>query len=213
MSDLKLDVGLANEIKMAARRAGATSSDLKKLVTGDMFAHILPVLRGYAEVTTVRRLSELKRGTALPARTEKFVPKMFFKKNGVWTSSNFESVVLAHAKKVTSMPETQVAFCDLGQSANDAEIQAELPENHIFDDVDLFLPFLAGLIRRQQSGNVGDPLNNSCTNIFYVRVDNEVFAVHVLWLSSFSGWNCFVYRLVGNRWDAGCRVFSANAVV
>lgn len=49
--DLGLDVGQANELKLAARRAGATNADLKALSEGNMFARILPVLRGDASVT------------------------------------------------------------------------------------------------------------------------------------------------------------------
>lgn len=51
--ELMLDVGQANEIKLAARRAGATNADLKRLSEGDMFAKILPVLRGHAKITSV----------------------------------------------------------------------------------------------------------------------------------------------------------------
>src|SRR3989344_3216045 len=47
---LMLDVGQANEIKLAARRGGATNADLKRLSEGDMFAQILPVLRGFGTV-------------------------------------------------------------------------------------------------------------------------------------------------------------------
>ena len=48
--ELMLDVGQANEIKLAARRAGATNADLKWLSEGDVFAQILPVIRGTAKV-------------------------------------------------------------------------------------------------------------------------------------------------------------------
>jgi len=50
--ELMLDVDQANEIKLAARRAGATNADLKKLSEGGMFARILPVLRGMADVAS-----------------------------------------------------------------------------------------------------------------------------------------------------------------
>lgn len=50
--DLMLDVGQANEIKLAARRAGATNADLKRLSEGDMFVQILPILRGQAKVVS-----------------------------------------------------------------------------------------------------------------------------------------------------------------
>lgn len=56
MSDLTLDVGQANEIKLAARRAGATNADLKRLSEGNMFKQILPVLRGNANVVIVKHV-------------------------------------------------------------------------------------------------------------------------------------------------------------
>lgn len=55
-TELMLDVGQANEIKMAARRAGATNADLKKLSTGEMFAKILPVIRGLAQVVPMMKV-------------------------------------------------------------------------------------------------------------------------------------------------------------
>ncbi|OGY51099.1 MAG: hypothetical protein A3J65_01740 [Candidatus Buchananbacteria bacterium RIFCSPHIGHO2_02_FULL_45_11b] len=65
-SDLMLDVGLANEIKLAARRAGATSADLKRLAEGDMFARVLPVIREIAKVV-IKHLIDLD--------ADPFVPK------------------------------------------------------------------------------------------------------------------------------------------
>ncbi|MEK7139632.1 MAG: hypothetical protein AAB817_02945 [Patescibacteria group bacterium] len=58
-TELMLDVGQANEIKLAARRAGATNADLKSLSEGDMFAQILPVLRGLGEVVVTKHLINL----------------------------------------------------------------------------------------------------------------------------------------------------------
>ena len=50
MNELMMDVHLAGEIKLAARRAGANAKDLKTLAEGDYFKIILPVLRGEAVV-------------------------------------------------------------------------------------------------------------------------------------------------------------------
>lgn len=171
------------------------------------------VLRGTLSLSVeiTRRLSDLKHGTALPARTDEFDPK-YFEGDGVYTTNNFKDFLLANAKKVASVPETQVAYCDLLQTANDAEIQAELPENHVFDGVGSLLPYVAGLIDRQKDGKAGDLLNNGYANIFYVRVDSEVFGVNVRWRSDGSGWDCFAFRLDDGRWIAGYRVFSATAV-
>lgn len=48
--ELMLDVGQANEIKLAARRNGWTNAHIKTLSEGDMMARILPVVCGYGEV-------------------------------------------------------------------------------------------------------------------------------------------------------------------
>lgn len=64
--ELMLDVGQANEIKMAARRAGATNADLKKLSTSDMFAKILPVIRGLAQVVIAKCLINCDADPFLP---------------------------------------------------------------------------------------------------------------------------------------------------
>jgi len=48
-----LDVGQANELKLAFRRANWTNADIKKLSEGDAAERILPVIRGLAEVSVV----------------------------------------------------------------------------------------------------------------------------------------------------------------
>ncbi len=49
-SKFKFDVALATELKQAARKAGATLSDIKQLARADVLAEILPALRGWARV-------------------------------------------------------------------------------------------------------------------------------------------------------------------
>ena len=65
-TELMLDVGQANEIKLAARRAGATNTDLKRLSEGDMFARILPVIRGLAEIVVVKHVIDCDADPFLP---------------------------------------------------------------------------------------------------------------------------------------------------
>lgn len=55
-NELMLDVGQANEIKLAARREGATNADLKKLCEIGMLAKLLPALRGMADIVIVRHI-------------------------------------------------------------------------------------------------------------------------------------------------------------
>lgn len=69
-TELMLDVGQANEIKLAARRAGATNADLKKLCEGDMFTRIIPVLRGLADVVQVRHIIDCDAKPFIPDELE-----------------------------------------------------------------------------------------------------------------------------------------------
>jgi len=55
-TELMLDVGQANEFKLACRRAGYTNADIKKMCEGSVLAQVLPVVRGNGEVTVVRHL-------------------------------------------------------------------------------------------------------------------------------------------------------------
>jgi len=53
MSDLMLDVGQANELKMAFRRADYTSEEVKRLSEGNILGEVRNVLRGLAEVKPI----------------------------------------------------------------------------------------------------------------------------------------------------------------
>lgn len=52
-NDLMLDVGQANELKLAFRRAGYSNDDIKRLCEGNVLADIRSVLRGHASITMV----------------------------------------------------------------------------------------------------------------------------------------------------------------
>jgi hypothetical protein len=52
-TELTLEVGQANEFKLALRRCGWTNADVKRLCEGDTLARLLPVVRGLAEVNQV----------------------------------------------------------------------------------------------------------------------------------------------------------------
>lgn len=65
-TELMLDVGQANEIKLAARRGGYTNADLKRLSEGDVMARILPVIRGHAEIKMCEHLINCDAGPFIP---------------------------------------------------------------------------------------------------------------------------------------------------
>ena len=65
-TELMLDVGQANEFKLACRRAGFNNSDIKRLCEGDLLAQLLPVIRGHAEVTQVAHVIDLDADPLIP---------------------------------------------------------------------------------------------------------------------------------------------------
>jgi len=169
------------------------------------------VLRGTSSVSVevICRLSDLLPVTVGGGKRN---PHEFFQtRKGLYVWDGFrDNILAASTNKVITTKKTTFGYAGLVQPANDAEIAAELPKDHIFEDVDMFLGHLATLINAQQDGGEGGLLNNGHWNIFYVRVGSEVFAVHVRWNSAASEWNCYAYRLDDFRWDAGYRAFSSD---
>lgn len=168
------------------------------------------ILRGTAtvKVDIIRRLTSL---TLLAVASNTINPHDFFRiRKGLWTSSNFNNFILSGASKKMSANEATVGYADLAQAANDAEIGAELSKGYVFEDVGTFLVHLATLIEGQWGGKEGTLLNNGYVNIFYVKVNGEVFAVGVYWFADSLEWACSADRLGDFRWSAGYRAFSAT---
>ncbi|MFT7644797.1 MAG: hypothetical protein ACI9BF_000455 [Candidatus Paceibacteria bacterium] len=145
----------------------------------------------------------------------KYNPLDFFKtRKGLRTSDNFQNFILAAAEDgVVETSDVKIGHADLAQAANDAEIDAELPEGHVFDDVNDFLGRLGTLIDDQWGGKDGVLLNTGYrANILYVKgVNGKTFAVRVYWNSGGRWWHCYALRLDDGRWNADSRVFSATA--
>lgn len=66
MSDLMLDVGQANELKLAFRRANYTNDDIKRLCEGNTLADIRNVLLGKAEVNMLEYVIDLNADPFIP---------------------------------------------------------------------------------------------------------------------------------------------------
>lgn len=58
-TELMLDVGQANELKLAFRKNGWTNAEIKKLCEGDLLSHLLPLVRKYDDVATVEAAQHL----------------------------------------------------------------------------------------------------------------------------------------------------------
>ncbi len=54
MSDLMLDVGQANELKLAFRRTDWNNDDIKRLCEGNVLADVRSVLRGHAFINVIQ---------------------------------------------------------------------------------------------------------------------------------------------------------------
>jgi hypothetical protein len=180
------------------------------LIGGDDVLDMLMDGRAKLTVEVLRRLTTL---TSLTVASNTVNPHDFFKTSqGLWMSKKFNDFILSGAaKKKVSVDEETIGYADLAQAANDAEIGGDLPEGYVFEDVGTFLAHVATLIKSQWGGKSGALQSNGYTNIFYVKVSGEVFAVHVDWRAGDRGWTCSAYYLGGGRWLAGPRVFSATA--
>lgn len=140
-------------------------------------------------------------------------PHDFFKtREGLWVSDGFCSCILSRAsKKKVSEGGVTIGHADLTEAAHDEELVDELPEGHVFENVDTFLVHFATLIESQWGGKKGALLTAECTNIFYVKVGGEVFAVNMHWSDDQQKWLVFENELNDIMWCMTSRAFSATA--
>jgi len=197
MSDLMLDVGQAQEIKLAARRAGATNEDLKVLSEGDMFAQILLVLRGRAEVV-LKSILEFVRTVRVDAQPTVTTSKQYFEEAGVrWTGENFKDQFLG--LEVSETGEIELVVRKLTEDSPDALILAELGDK-AETPVSTFRAFL--------NANRG----SSEWFIFYLKgKDGNLWAVYAFWFVEYVGWYVIAYSVSDPLWwFAGYRAVSRN---
>lgn len=140
-----------------------------------------------------------------------FNPHLYFKtRQGLWVSDSFINRILSGQKE--SMPYRGlegVTSYMLERNMHDKNIIDELlggmeeVRKHAFT-----LDQVAAIIDLQPNGKDGKLLNNGYTNIFYVLVNEVLFAVRVHWDSDYREWGVCGWRLgVGGRWYAGNQVF------
>jgi hypothetical protein len=113
MSDLILDVGLANELKLAFRRAGYQPEDIKKFSEGDWAAKILTVLRGQATVVHAKRFWYEEDGIIYLSVTSDGTtgPKWFDRLNeqDISVGNDAKTVLFSHNVRYTSGTTMQIA--------------------------------------------------------------------------------------------------------
>lgn len=160
----------------------------------------------------IKHLLRRRNDVSLPASSETFDPNVSFQtRPGLYVWDEFRNRIVAATKTIRSVAETKIGSFDLVIASNDAEIRAELPENHVFENPSEFCARLAGMIQHQANGQAGELLSNGYANIFYVLGQNgEVFDVFVVWSADDREWSVSTYELDVLRWNAGRRAFSSN---
>jgi len=210
-NQFSLDVVQAAEIKHAAARNGVTNADIKTLCGGDMFAKILPVLRGHAEIVFKSILSFLREVT-IPASTERFIAREKFvvdtsntaKVKIAWTGDNFLEHFLGKIEEAQC--EVILAIHKLEKTSSDGLIRIELGRKREVTTLRSFFQ----LLFLQRNGQEGDLLTNGYANIFYIEdEDGNLRTVYTHWRTGFGGWNINADSVTNpDEWDAGFQVVS-----
>lgn len=121
---------------------------------------------------------------------ERLDVKSFFTKSAsVWTSENFQSLLLAKYGGANSSNDSRVVSSDLQDIGSITD-----PRSLVFKDADGFLERLALLIGAQIEGGVGELLNDSSANYFFVvGKDGKYYSVLVRWEQAQKLWRCGAY--------------------
>lgn len=69
-SELMLDVGQANELKLALRRSRYTNDEIKKLCEGNILADVRNVLRGFSEIKVIKHVIDCDADPYVPPGSE-----------------------------------------------------------------------------------------------------------------------------------------------
>lgn len=212
MSDtFTLDVVQAAEIKFAAERNGATNADLKTLSSGDMFAKILPILRGYGKV--VVELLQMLGEVAFPGATNFVASEKLVQDTSDTATvkisgfgSNFTAWFLG--KTEANVSPSTLGYGKLLQRAKAEVICAFLGGETLAETSLAEIYHLTSLQPNKQEGVL---LTNGLANIFFVwDVNGLLRLVYVYWYGGGWGWGADELSGVGG-WRGGSQVFSRKA--
>lgn len=224
--ELMLDVGQANELKLAFRRHGWTNEEIKRLCEGTVLGDVRRVIRGEAEIRPIGRsrevplpddsLLELVTTVEIP-EIRGFTPEDKFKigvVDGVkigWLGDNLRNMFLNNGGRVEfNVPASTLRVHRLVRNSLDAPIITALGGE---DAAEISLAAVWELLKKQGSGGRGILLTNGYSNIIYVRdATGRLWAVYCRWDADCGFW-CVDARSVTRpfRWFAGNRVFSRDS--
>lgn len=223
MSELMLDVGTANELKLALREARGsdgsewTAGDVKSLANSEILGRVLDLVRGRVEVV-VKSLLTLVKTITTPAIAGKKTANCFTNKSRYYyRDPDLDNWLL---KDQPSQPEGKFSVQQLAQpatfkqavgsflvvSGNIQTLSGLLKERGCITT----LPTIESLIERQESGEDVGLRIDGWGNFFFV--ENEDESVSVVHASRHGGqWFVYIYRLDDDIvWRADIRFFFRN---
>lgn len=131
-------------------------------------------------------------------------PQEFFQtKKRLYVWSDFKERILAKVRPTDAGKKFTVASFKLIKDSTDEQIEADLPQEHLFSETDV-CAIVAEMITKQSKGEAGDLLSNGYANLFYT----DSFVVYVLWSSFGRRWSVDAWSRGGYEWDVDDRVFS-----
>jgi hypothetical protein len=201
VSEIGLDVGQANELKLAFRKFDYTNGDVKSLTEGNTLGELRGVLRGTHKIVEMSLL-EPSGTVTVPATTKPFVAKDNFKtkKDGgicSYLGDNFKLWFLGKIEEPRQ--ESELKYSKLTRSSVDKPILAELGNTADVTLGEVFYLMEAGTLRK-----------DAWYISYVVDANGNRRAVRVRWCGG--GW--FVYaRSVGDpsEWLADFVVCSRNS--
>ena len=218
MASSSLDPLLPKDLRDAVIRNSGTADDLKHLATGDTFAKILPVLRGYGEVVPTNHLELLQNTTMIHGLPLGFVPKEKFVKDTnslakvkiESLSRNFTTWFLSGSKREDHPTRSMLYSYRILKLSKDMEIIRELCREGA-DEVKLVEIF--SLLEKQGDGQKEGALSVEHGNVFYSQSAKDLTrAILVDWGNV--GW-CISSQETETemRWRPDFRVFSHNLII
>lgn len=223
MSDLMLDVGTANEMKLALRAARGNNSsewtpaDIKSLTNADFLGKILDVIKGRAEIVIKSILAFVMEVVIPPVAGKKTRDCFRDKKRYYHRDSDLDSWLPEDQSEQLAGNFSIQQLAQLGTFKQVVEsflgITGEIPvlaqalkvKGHVTT-----LPTVESLVERQEAGEDVGLRTDGYANFFFVEDgDGSVSVVNVYWDDG--QWLVLVLRLGnGSEWFAGYRFFFCN---
>jgi len=216
MSDMRLDVDQAGELKAAFRRFGYTNEQIKSLCENELLRQARAVMMGEARFVPIPLLTEITTVSFLAV--ERFEAAVAFGPgSGInfHLGGNFRKYLLPKVEE--NVPAWPGLIHRLERNSLDAPIRAELTPTR----ERTYLAHLHQLIKAQPNGEEGPlPVDGSAVVIAYIdgvvpegeeEEATEPWAVHAYCFVDFRRWDVSAFPVAcPGGWYAGFQVLSGK---